>query len=507
MSASAFSVALIGTEGTIVEVEAAVGAGLPRTVLVGLPDSALYEARDRCKPAVQASGLPWPEHLLTINLTPAALPKAGTHYDLAIAAAVLAAGRHVPPESTSNTVMMGELKLDGRVQAVRGVLPALVTALHAGMTRAIVPANQLAEARLVDGMTVWGVSTLSDLVDVLHGRPISEPTVPPAEPNPEPTPELDLSEVAGQHEARWALEVAAAGRHHLYLQGPPGVGKTMLASRLPSILPDLSPAESLEVSMIRSLLGELGDGLVTRPPFCDPHHSASLSAMVGGGPRVARPGCISMAHRGVLFLDEAPEFATNVLDALRTPLESGWVNIARAQLTTRFPARFQLVIASNPCKCGQHGVAEGKCRCSPNDARRYLERLSGPILDRVDLQQHLLPPSRASLTAAGTGESSAVVADRVREARQRQARRLAPLGFRCNGDVPGSVLRSTLPVPRGIELLDHALIRGHVTSRGVDKVLRVAWTIADLAGSDRVERKHLQTALAMRQGELIGAAA
>jgi magnesium chelatase family protein len=306
-TASAWSVALLGMSGTLVEVEAAIGGGLPRTVLVGLPDAALYEARDRCRAAVAGAGLSWPSQLVTINLTPASLPKAGSHYDLAIVAAVLAASGTVPVEVASSAVLVGELGLDGRVRPVRGVLPALLAARQAGLANAVVPAQQVSEANLVSGVTVWGVSCLDDLVEVLHGRPVlgdppRQTEVVPVDQSPGP----DLADVRGQREGCWAIEVAAAGGHHIFLHGAPGVGKSMLAERLPGILPPLSDEHALEVSAVYSLAGEaLAGGLIRRPPFTHPHHNASVAAMVGGGSRVARPGAISLAHRGVLFLDES----------------------------------------------------------------------------------------------------------------------------------------------------------------------------------------------------------
>lgn len=495
------SVALVGVEGTVIEVEAAIASGLPRTTMVGLPDAALKEARDRCRAAMAAAGPGWPTGPVTINLSPATLPKAGSHYDLSIAAAVAAAMGRCDPQVLRGRALFGELGLDGAVRAVRGLLPALVTARSMGIERAIVPAVQLREASLLVGLTVHGVSTLAELFDVLDGGPGAQVLPAPREGAPKPRA-LDLVDVVGQPEAKWALEVAAAGRHHLFLHGPPGVGKTLLAERLPSILPDLDDQESLEVSAIHSLCGiNLDDGLVTRPPYADPHHSASLASLVGGGARVAMPGAISRAHRGVLFLDEAPEFPPKAMDALRVPLEAGRVVLARSEATAVYPASFQLVLAANPCPCGQAGTPGADCQCAPQVVRRYGSRVSGPILDRIDIHQRLAPMRTALLSAATEGETSAVVAQRVVAARQRQRARLEPLGWSTNGEVPGPVLRKRLPLPDGMEMVNRALLRGQLSARGVDKVLRLAWTIADLDGVDVPAAQHLHTALAMRRGD------
>lgn len=496
------SIGLVGMDATVVEVEAVVGGGLPRTVIVGLPDAALHEARDRCRAALAQAGLGWPDHLVTINLSPASLPKSGTHYDLAIAGAVLEASGSVPQDRLRACILLGELGLDASVRPVRGVLPAVLAAVDAGHECVVVPSAQLAEASLVDGIDVVGVSSLTELVVWLRG---GAPAVLPTEVEPEASEErrMDLADVAGQLEARWSLEVAAAGRHHLFFTGPPGVGKTLLAERLPGILPPLSTSEALEVAAIRSISGlPVGNRLGRRAPFSAPHHSASVAAMVGGGARIALPGAISLAHRGVLFLDEAPEFSPRALDALRTPLESGRVELARAMAQTSYPAQFQLVLAANPCPCGRSGAKSGACTCTPMAVRRYSTRLSGPVLDRIDIVCPLRPMTTSYLRAAGaTGEASDAVAARVADARARQFSRLRGLGYRTNAEIPGAMLRTRLPRPDGVDLLETAMVRGLLSLRGLDKVVRVAWTIADLAGADRPGRDHVRTAVALRRGE------
>ena len=486
----------------MVEVEAAISSGLPKTIMVGLPDAALYEARDRCRAAMASARFGWPSDPVTINLSPATLPKAGSHYDLAIAAAVAAAGRRFDPAALEGTALFGELGLDGRVRTVRGLLPALLAVARRGFGRVIVPAGQLREAALVEGLGIAGAADLADLFDILRGGP-GAVAPPPSAPADDAGPPLDLADVLGQVEGKWALEVAAAGRHHLFLHGPPGVGKTLLAERLPGLLPDLEPSEALEVSAVHSIAGlNLDGGLVRRPPYADPHHSASVASLVGGGARIALPGAVSRAHRGVLFLDEAPEFSPRVMEALRVPLESGRIVLGRAVATATYPASFQLILAANPCPCGQAGVPDGNCRCAPMAVRRYATRISGPILDRIDIHQQLRQV-RAALLGGNhpPGEGSGVVAERVLAARDRQRHRLAPSGWRTNGEVPGPALRKRLPLPDGSELLDAAVARGRLSARGVDKVLRLAWTIADLAGDSRPTRQQLHTALAMRRGE------
>lgn len=508
VTAATWSVAFMGLDGALIEVEAAVsGQGTPRTILVGLPDAALNESKDRVRAGLASAGYPWPDSALTINLSPAHLPKNGTHYDLPIAAAVLAVMGAVEELNHPGTVMLGELGLAGHIRPVRGVLPALLAASKAGFERAIVPAAQAAEAELVGDMTVWGVGHVTDLVDVLNGFPVAAPAPCREEVIVEPAHEPDLADVRGHSDAKFALEVAAAGRHHLFFHGAPGIGKTMLASRLPSILPDLDPEESVEVSALHSLAGIPLDGLITRPPYSDPHHTSTLASLVGGGAREIRPGAISLAHRGVLFLDEAPEFGARSLESLRVPLESGLVVIGRAMQQVRFPARFQLVLAANPCPCGNSGVAGKECRCQALSVLRYQERISGPILDRIDIRHQLSAQTRLlGSVDEGAEESSATVLARVQEARARQRRRLDNCPWRTNGEVSGAFLRKHLPLPTDLRPINSALSRGLISARGVDKVLRIAWTLADLAGHDRIGPVEVRAAMQLRLGEQAGAA-
>ncbi len=483
-------VTLLGIDGRIVEVEADVAAGLPAFTVTGLPDAALAQARDRVKAACRNAGLGFPDGRVTVNLSPAALPKQGSSFDLAIAVAVLAAAGVVPPAVAREVVHLGELGLDGRLKGVRGVLPAVLSASRCGVDAVVVPVANEVEARVVPGIEVRGAASLSGLVALYRGEPeLDEPGTPvpgPEPATPHPARSRDLADVVGQPEARAALEVAAAGGHHLFLLGPPGAGKTMLASRLPDLLPNLELDVALEVTALHSLAGRLpeGRGLVVRPPFVDPHHTASAAAVVGGGVGLPRPGAASMAHGGVLFLDEAPEFPARVLDALRQPLEDGSLVIHRAAGAARYPARFQLVLAANPCPCGRASGRGLSCTCTPMARRRYLARLSGPLLDRVDLQVGVAPVTAAQMRADEPSECSAAVAQRVEQARAAQASRWAGRRWSLNAHTPGHVLRSApfRPEPRITRELDGAVERGALSIRGYDRVLRTSWTLADLAG-------------------------
>jgi magnesium chelatase family protein len=517
------SVALLGVDGVVVEVQADIEPGLAAFTIVGLPDKAINESRDRVRAAVVNSGEKWPLRKLTVGLSPASVPKSGSGFDLAIACAVLAASERLKPETIERLLLVGELGLDGRARPVRGVLPAVLAAAEAGYTKVAVAQATAAEAALVPGVEVLAVRSLRQLIALLCGEP--EPEEPP-EPLFSCGPDSalaglslpgvgvrhtdgdagwrkDLADVAGQFEARHALELAAAGGHHLFLKGPPGAGKTMLAERLPGILPPLGQKDALEVTAIHSIAGllPLGRPLVRHPPYCAPHHSTTMPAIVGGGSGLPRPGAASLAHRGVLFLDEAAEFSARVLDALRQPLESGEVLVARSAGSLRLPARFLLLLAANPCPCGRWSRRGDACECTPTMVTRYQSRLSGPLLDRVDLRVEVDAVSRTALLRQreAPAESSAVVAARVLAARERAATRYADTPWRLNGEVPGHELRTRYPLgPEALRDAEREMERGFLTARGLDRVLRVAWTAADLAGADRPHREHVQAALSLR---------
>ncbi len=504
--AKVFSVGLVGLVGHLVEVEADLAAGLPMMALTGLPDTALNEARDRVRAALVNSGEQWPNRRITVNLLPASLPKHGSTFDVPIAVTVLAGTGMLPLAPLHRVVLLGELGLDGSVRPVRGVLPCIVAAARAGITRAIVPLGNVREASLVPGVTVRATDTLRRLIDFVRG---SGQLLDPPDPGAEPAFDWpDLSDVVGQELGRRALEIAAAGAHHLFFVGPPGAGKTMLAQRLPSILPPLTDDAALEVTAVHSVAGTLPDGspMIRRPPFQAPHHTASPGALVGGGSGMIRPGAISLAHHGVLFLDEAPEFGSRALECLRQPLEDGEVTIRRAQSAATYPARIQLVLAANPCPCAKPS-GDVDCECSPLVRRRYLSRLSGPLLDRVDLRVRLEAVTSAQLTRDDAiVEPSATLLARVIRARDAAVERWTPLGCprsaRTNSQIAGRVLRSRafrLPSATTRRLTDE-IDKGLLSARGFDRVLKMAWTISDLDGRDRPHADDIAEAVYLRGG-------
>ena len=513
--ATAYTVSLQGSLGHLIEVQADVSAGVVGTTVVGRPDAALNEARDRCRMAVINSNLDWPStRRVTVLLSPADLLKRGTHFDLAIAVSILAAAGQVRPEALAGSVFVGELTLAGGLRAVPGVLPMAMAAAARGIRRVFVPETQAREAAMVPGLEVFGLRSLGQVVAELQGELV--PEAPPVAPvsgsrllvwrGQHRLEDLDLADVAGLADARLAVEVAAAGGHHLLLSGPKGSGKTTLAERIPGLLPDLTPAEALELTAIHSLAGALepADDLMVRPPFFAPHHDASKASLLGGGTGLVRPGEISRAHCGVLFLDEFPLFRVDVIEALRQPLESGEVTIARGYESATFPARGMVVLACNPCPCGDYHPQAGsnRCHCTEVARREYRRKLSGPMIDRIDITRHLVPvAAHEARDPLAQPETSAAVRVRVTAARVRQSERFAAEAWRLNAQVPGPTLRTRWPLTSaGSRLVDDALYSGQLSRRGATRVHRVAWTLADLAGAEQPSPRHVQVALDLRLG-------
>ena len=512
------SISLVGLTGHLIDVEADIGNGVPGFTLLGLPDAALSEARDRVRSAIINSQAQWPNKRITLALSPAALPKRGSSFDCAIALALLAAAEELSLGRLEGAVALGELTLDGRIKSVPGILPALRAAALHGIERALIPSENYEEGSLVPGIELIHFGHLRELIAWLRGseylpgdrtiaRPYSQShsqSQSGARTEERESDGADFSDIAGQEAAKEALEIGAVGGHHIAMVGPPGVGKSMLAARIPTILPSLSEQDALDVTSLHSIAGKISpesnSPLITTPPFIAPHHTISRAGLIGGGSATISPGACSLSHRGILFLDEAPEISRQVIEALREPMELGEITLTRLGRSATFPAHFTLVLASNPCPCGWAIGKAKRCTCSPLASRRYREKLSGPILDRIDLRIELEPLSQGDLMRKG--ESSADIKSRVDQARARSSQRFRAYPWSMNSEIPAAALRSEFaPEPRALTQLYRALDGEEITVRGLHRIQRVAWSIADLKGEPSPTRASIVRALALHLRE------
>jgi magnesium chelatase family protein len=504
--AKVYSCAVVGLDGVLIEVEVDVGQGQPGVVVVGLPDTAVQESRERVRAAIRNSGGRFPHGKVTVNLAPADIKKAGPTYDLPIAVGILVASRQVP-DGLDDTLIVGELSLDGVLRHTPGIISMISLAAAKGMRRAFVPFDDAREATLLDGVEIYPVRTLADLVNHLNGDNPIAPYADESEPQQvETTFRTDFSEIRGQEHVKRGLEVAAAGAHNVLMSGPPGAGKTLLARALPSILPQMSIDEALEVTKIYSVRGLLpaDTPLLRERPFRSPHHGTSSAGLIGGG-SWPRPGEVSMAHRGVLFLDELPEFSASTLEMLRQPLEDRTVTLARASGTVTFPANFTLVAAMNPCPCGYFGDPVRECKCSGQTISRYQKRISGPLLDRIDIHVEVPRIDYEKLSDRRAGEPSSAVRDRVERAGEIQIKRFAGSNLRTNADMGPRELQGHVVLDEAGEQMMRAAVRQlHLSARGYHRVLKLSRTIADLAGEERVQAAHLAEALQYRPRQLSG---